>query len=132
MALTGFFANGFCASTSVDAVAAFASMYPLQDAGNLYALNAASFVAPNIVQAQITNMNLAAAGSVTLTYNVPLMTCDPAYIFGTPTLQQIFATPQSSDLVLAWSWGFMVPLMLYLVASNYQALINFFDHREEH
>jgi len=48
-----------------------------------------------------------------------------------PTLQALFAMPDSGQLAAAWAAGFTIPMICYLVAWGFGVAVNFFKPENE-
>lgn len=44
-----------------------------------------------------------------------------------PSITDLFATPEAVEIVGAWTAGFSLPVILFLVAWGYQSVIGFFN-----
>jgi len=48
-----------------------------------------------------------------------------------PTLQALFAWPESDQMVAAWMAGFTLPMVCYLAAWGFGTVVNFFKPENE-
>lgn len=48
-----------------------------------------------------------------------------------PTLQALFAWPESDQMVKAWMAGFTLPMVCYLAAWGFGVVVNFFNSDKE-
>jgi hypothetical protein len=56
---------------------------------------------------------------------------DSAEYSQVPTLQALFAWPDSGQLASAWLAGFTIPMICYLVAWGFGTVVNFFNSDNE-
>lgn len=127
MALTGFWVSGVCHNSQQTAIDALAASFPVIDNGIIYHLisigSSGSTGAAIAVYASPINSSLA---TTSVSRNIYFAACDPAT--SPVTLSQIFTVPPTPDVITAWSLGFIFPMVCYMAAWGYGAVLEMFKH----
>ncbi|MDD5385516.1 MAG: hypothetical protein PHG89_11660 [Gallionella sp.] len=123
MALTGLFAAGVCNADSVSALASFSSQYPQIQNGSLVSLSGVQIDVAGHVFGSVVLQNLVTGAYIWTWLDTPLIACDPLL---NPS---IFAIPQASDVATVWSFAFVTPMIIYLVAWAFSSITAMFRTR---